>query len=433
MKLYALKKTLNGEQVSVVRIIYDSPLMMLKLDKVLEFLQLEKEELDPDVFGTPLNLAEQLLQNHGYESFDKCFPDWKPFVVDTETLDIPAPTKVKTQRPEHGVAETVPANSSGIHPLYSTEFKRSWKKAGSHIPADQLTHIEFVPASHPEIDEVRDKVMDEFKKKFPHVGAIIDGMERYKKPEFVDGAYLLAERTPMTKERKQLIDQTIKELHAMATDPNAPRMEIKPVKECAYSNSCPASTAEEDEKDNYEEMKKRGWGHFGSPFEIQALDISDRFKGPDRDEQAAKAHREECGCGWPDHDYHYTLNRWLESIQEIYLDEKVPDYINEIIELCDNRGQDFFENIRKGHLINAVTRALDKSPFGSKEKAHLLDIMKVTKELTNKVYKGELTSDAFGYVDDWVTCVKCKKPFLAIHEGDNICSKCSPTFPGGKK
>jgi hypothetical protein len=56
---------------------------------------------------------------------------------------------------------------------------------------------------------------------------------------------------------------------------------------------------------NIEDPKALGWAHFtGEYFEIQSLDVSDRFKNVKyRDDAAIEAHRKECGCPWPECDY----------------------------------------------------------------------------------------------------------------------------------
>lgn len=53
-----------------------------------------------------------------------------------------------------------------------------------------------------------------------------------------------------------------------------------------------------------------GWEHFGDPFEIESLDDCNRFKN---DEEARIAHRTECGCSWPEFDYHSAFSAWWTS------------------------------------------------------------------------------------------------------------------------
>jgi hypothetical protein len=59
----------------------------------------------------------------------------------------------------------------------------------------------------------------------------------------------------------------------------------------------------------YEELPRPpngSWDHFGEPFEIQAID-----GGPLKDDKEAQAkHREECGCSWPEFDYHAAFHAW---------------------------------------------------------------------------------------------------------------------------
>lgn len=71
---------------------------------------------------------------------------------------------------------------------------------------------------------------------------------------------------------------------------------------------------------NVEDPKALGWGHFtGEYFEIQSLDVSNRFaglKGVELYDAAIAAHRRECGCPWPEIDYQLSFMRWLEDAEK---------------------------------------------------------------------------------------------------------------------
>lgn len=167
-----------------------------------------------------------------------------------------------------------------------------------------------------------------------------------------------------------------------------------------------------------EELAKRGWDHFGSPFEIQALDMSDRFTGPDRNEKAAEAHRNECGCGWPDHDYYYSISCYLTDLEMLYDDddEKMPKELKEFASLLENRC-DFFDGIKNGNIIAACTRMVDTLP--EPQKGMSICILKIIKECRDNP---RFERSWAAYADDWSVCGKCDKPYVSAGEGK--CPRC---------
>lgn len=96
----------------------------------------------------------------------------------------------------------------------------------------------------------------------------------------------------------------------------------------------------------------RDWGHFGEPFEIQAND-----DGPLEDDKAAVIkHREECGCSWPEFDYHAAFHAWW-NFDLSPLNSITGSHISEMLVMAEREHFDERFDI----LMKKLSRILDLS------------------------------------------------------------------------
>lgn len=142
-----------------------------------------------------------------------------------------------------------------------------------------------------------------------------------------------------------------------------------------------------------------GWVHMNEPYEVEACDECGRFKAlpvvrKPPDEQAAEAHREECGCGWPEIDYQDAAMAWVNDIDEDNLVNNLTQSdLSELEGLLNCRGVEFMDNVTPA--IYVCSRLIEKTKEGP-DHHRLQNLMKLLKKVQDGISNETLKLKDFG-------------------------------------
>lgn len=164
-----------------------------------------------------------------------------------------------------------------------------------------------------------------------------------------------------------------------------------------------------------------GWLHMNSPYEVEQCDECKRFGlTPEGHAKAILAHREECGCGWPELDIQDAAMAWARD-----MGPEMDDDVKELRELLDERGIGFMDNVTPA--IYVCSRILETAAKDSPNHTAGLGLMKLLQETQGKIHNEELKLKDFGdppgVEEDEEGCDDCGGK---LDEGR--CPKCDGSF-----
>jgi hypothetical protein len=171
------------------------------------------------------------------------------------------------------------------------------------------------------------------------------------------------------------------------------------------------------------EMDKQGWAHSVYPFEVIYVGEEKTTRWSEhsveaRRNEAVKAHREECGCAWPEHDYVHDLKKWMDRI---FMDKL---YDVGVIELLAN----FCE---RGMLLNNLDVCIKIADYTALQNLDSVDgepiirIAEILHEIAHAKKNGALNPLMFSDPTCWSFCSDCGKgipPWLLDRE---LCASCA--------
>lgn len=143
-----------------------------------------------------------------------------------------------------------------------------------------------------------------------------------------------------------------------------------------------------------------GWLHMNSPYEVEQCDECKRFAlTPEGHEAALKAHREECGCGWPEMDYQDAAMAWVRDLLEYDLGDgtTASPYYDEVMELhgyLEERGVEFMDSVP--HAIHACGNAIDKTLPDSPPRTRFGGLMALLKRIRDGIENETIKLKDFG-------------------------------------
>jgi len=137
-----------------------------------------------------------------------------------------------------------------------------------------------------------------------------------------------------------------------------------------------------------------GWLHMNEPYEIEQCDECRRFElTPDGHEAARKAHREECGCGWPEFDIQDAAMAWVTDLIEDHVITK--DDIKELSDLLCCRDTEFMDNVVPA--VYACSRLVEKARSATNPNRNSLEgLAKLLKETRDGIENETLKLKDFG-------------------------------------
>jgi hypothetical protein len=140
-----------------------------------------------------------------------------------------------------------------------------------------------------------------------------------------------------------------------------------------------------------------GWVHMSRPYEIETCDACARFKKEDGeflDEQARKAHKEECGCGLPEFDFQDAAMAWVNDLEEGgAVNNLTQSDISELEGLLNVRGVEFMDNVTPA--IYVCSRFIEKTKEGP-DNNRLQRLMKLLKDVQDGISNETLKLKDFG-------------------------------------
>lgn len=140
-----------------------------------------------------------------------------------------------------------------------------------------------------------------------------------------------------------------------------------------------------------------GWLHMSDPYEVEACDECHRFKKENGflDDQARAAHREECGCGWPDVDFQDAAMSWVRDLNEgDAVNNLTQSDISELETLLDCREVEFMDNVTPA--IYVCSRLIEKTKEGP-DNNRLKSLMTLLKKVQDGISNEALKLKDFGY------------------------------------
>lgn len=173
--------------------------------------------------------------------------------------------------------------------------------------------------------------------------------------------------------------------------------------------------------ESMKEDNKRGWGHSIHPFEVVYLGDkkTERWKDQavaEREALALAAHKAECGCEWPEHDFVFDVNGW---IGKIFVDKMYdPGVVEMLSHFC-----------QRGALLNHLDAAIKVCEFIESQHRNSLDLEPITRigeilrEIVLRKKNGTLNKQLFSDPSTWSFCL-CGKGIPPDQMDRSRCSEC---------